>query len=118
MFRFGGELYFVGVASCARTAEEGRTRAFEAALTELRGYAQDRDTSRLLVATQMIYEEPNSPLARTDQRPSGACSAWINLTWLIYQGYTEKRPGDLLLPLSPLPIFLLLLNVRNHSFKT
>lgn len=71
MFRFGGELYFVGVASCARTAEEGRTRAFEAALTELRGYAQDRDTSRLLVATQMIYEEPNSPAC-----PHGSASVW------------------------------------------
>ena len=71
MFRFGGELYFVGVASCARTAEEGRTRAFEAALTELRGYAQDRDTSRLLVATQMIYEEPNSPAC-----PYGSTSVW------------------------------------------
>src|SRR5262249_33493371 len=61
MFRFGGELYFVGVASCARTAEEGRARAFEEALIELRGYAQDRDTSRLFPDTQMIYEEPNSP---------------------------------------------------------
>ena len=61
MFRFGEELYFVGVASCARTAEEGRARAFEEALKELRVYAQDRDTSRLLVATQMIYEEPNPP---------------------------------------------------------
>jgi hypothetical protein len=71
MFRFGGELYFVGVASCARTAEEGRTRAFEAALTELREYAQDRDTSRLLVATQMIYEEPNSPAC-----PHGSTSVW------------------------------------------
>ena len=57
------------------------------------------------------------PLARTDPRRSGACSAWINLYWLIYQGNTEKWPADLLLPLS-LPIFLLLLNVRNHSFKT
>src|SRR5262249_31828813 len=71
MFRFGGELYFVGVASCARTAEEGRTRAFEAALNELREYAQDRDTSRLLVATQMIYEEPNSPAC-----PHGSTSVW------------------------------------------
>lgn len=71
MFRFGGELYFVGVASCARTAEEGRTRAFEAALNELQGYAQDRDTSHLLVATQMIYEEPNSPAC-----PHGSTSVW------------------------------------------
>lgn len=71
MFRFGEELYFVGVASCARTAEEGRTRAFEGALNELREYVQDRDTSRLLVDTQMIYEEPNSPAC-----PHGSTSVW------------------------------------------
>lgn len=71
MFRFGEELYFVGVASCARTAEEGRARAFEEALKELRVYAQDRDTSRLLVATQMIYEEPNPPAC-----PLGSTSVW------------------------------------------
>ncbi len=71
MFRFGGELYFVGVASCASTAEEGRTSAFDAAINELRRYAQDRDTSRLLVDTQMIYEEPNSPGCR-----QGSTSVW------------------------------------------
>jgi hypothetical protein len=71
MFRVGGALYFVGVASCARTAEEGRRRAFEGALHELRAFAQDRDTSRLLVDTQMIYEEPNSPVC-----PHGSTSVW------------------------------------------
>lgn len=71
MFRFGEELFFVGVASCARTPEEGRTRAFENALTELQDYLQDRDMSRLLVATQMIYEEPNSPAC-----PDGTTSVW------------------------------------------
>ena len=71
MFRLGEELYFVGVASCARTAEEGRIRAFEQALNELREYAQDRDTSRLLVDTQMIFEEPNSPAC-----PHGSTSVW------------------------------------------
>jgi hypothetical protein len=106
MFRFGGELYFVGVASCARTAEEGRTRAFEAALTELRGYAQDRDTSRLLVATQMIYEEPNSPAC-----PHGSTSVWrllrvdqSNLAHLPRLHREEARgPSSSSLPPSDLP---------------
>lgn len=71
MFRFGEDLFFVGVASCARTAEEGRTRAFEEGLKELREYAQDRDTSRLLVDTAMIYEEPNSAAC-----PRGSTSVW------------------------------------------
>ena len=118
MFRFGGELYFVGVASCARTAEEGRTRAFEAALTELRGYAQDRDTSRLLVATQMIYEEPNSPAC-----PHGSTSVWrllrVDQSQLAHlpRQHREVARGPSSSS-SSLPIFLLLLNVRNHSFKT
>ena len=71
MFQFGEELYFVGVASCARTREEGRNRAFDNALDELRDYAQDRDTSRLFIDTQMIYEEPQSPSC-----PEGTTSVW------------------------------------------
>lgn len=71
MFRFGEDLFFVGVASCARTAEEGRMRAFEEGVKELREYAQDRDTSRLLVDTAMIYEEPNSAAC-----PRGSVSVW------------------------------------------
>jgi hypothetical protein len=92
---------------------EGRTRAFEAALNELRGYAQDRDTSHLLVATQMIYEEPNSPLP-TDQRRSGACPRSIYAGSLPRQHRDGRGPSSFF----SLPIFLLFLNVRNHSFKT
>lgn len=71
MFRFGDELYFVGVASCATSAEEGRQKAFEAGMQELRGYAQERETSRLLVDTAMIYEEPNAPHCQ-----QGTTSVW------------------------------------------
>ncbi len=71
MFRFGDELYFVGVASCAMSAEQGRQKAFEAGMKELGGYAQERETSRLLVDTAMIYEEFNAPTC-----PKGTTSVW------------------------------------------
>lgn len=71
MFRFGDEVYFVGVASCARTAEEARSRAFDAGMKELNAYAQGRDTSRLLIETAMVYEEPDAPGC-----PKGTTSAW------------------------------------------
>ncbi len=71
MFRFGDELYFVGMASCATSAEEGRQKAFEAGMKELRGYAQERETSRLLLDTAMIYEEPNAPNCQ-----KGTTSVW------------------------------------------
>ena len=51
MFRFGDEVYFVGVASCVRSAEEARVRAFEAGIKKLGAYAQGRDTSRLFIET-------------------------------------------------------------------
>lgn len=93
MFRFGEELYFVGVASCARTPEEGRTQAFVNALTELRSYLQDRDTSRLLVPTQMIYEEPNSPAC-----PKGSISVWrllrVDESKLAYLPRRERKQAD------------------------
>ncbi|MGQ0812447.1 MAG: c-type cytochrome [Nitrospiraceae bacterium] len=60
MFRVGDDLFFVGVKSCAPTSEEGRRQAFEGGMREVRSYAQGRDVSRLLVETQMIYEEPNA----------------------------------------------------------
>lgn len=71
MFRFGDELYFVGMASCATSPEEGRQKAFEAGMKELRGYAQERETSRLLLDTAMIYEEPNAPNCQ-----NGTTSVW------------------------------------------
>jgi hypothetical protein len=71
MFRFGDEVYFVGVASCVRTAEDARSRAFEAGMKELSAYAQGRDTSRLFIETAMIYEEPDAAGC-----PKGTTSAW------------------------------------------
>lgn len=57
----GDDLFVVGVASRARTVEEGRRQAFEQGKTELMNYAQvtNLEAQGLVVETQMTYEEPN-----------------------------------------------------------
>jgi hypothetical protein len=71
MFRFGEDLFFAGQASCAKTAEEGRQRAFRHALQELLNYAQAASASGIAIATQMIFQEPDSPGC-----PSGTVTVW------------------------------------------
>lgn len=96
MFRFGDEVYFVGVASCAPTAEAARSRAFDAGMKELSAYAQGRDTSRLLIETAMVYEEPNAPGCA-----KGTTSAWrllrvnqAKVTALPKRATIPERPSD------------------------
>jgi len=57
----GEELFLVGIATNARTPEEGRRVAFENGKLELMNYAQLRssDLKGLLIETQMTYEELN-----------------------------------------------------------
>ncbi len=54
-------MFVVGVASRARTVEEGRRQAFEQGKTELMNYAQvtNLEAQGLVVETQMTYEESN-----------------------------------------------------------
>jgi hypothetical protein len=61
MFRFGDEMFFAGRASCAPTAEEGRQRAYEAAIQEIRNFTRSNDIAGMMIETQMIYEAPESP---------------------------------------------------------
>lgn len=53
MFTWGEETYFVGVATCARSLEEGRERSYEAARRELAHYMWPTTP----VTTQRIFEE-------------------------------------------------------------
>ena len=57
MFRFGDELFFTGRASCARSAEEGRQKAYEAAVQEILNYTQVRRLTGIPIETQMLFEE-------------------------------------------------------------
>jgi hypothetical protein len=58
----GDELFVVGVASKARTVEQGRRQAFEQGKVELMNFAQitNLEAQGLVIETQMTYEEPNT----------------------------------------------------------
>jgi hypothetical protein len=71
MFQFGEDLFFVGQASCSTTPEEGRDASFQRGLRELLNYAQTSSPTGLTLATQMMYEEPNTPGC-----PTGTTSVW------------------------------------------
>src|SRR5579885_2210686 len=71
MFRFGDELFFTGVASCAGSAEEGRQRAYQAAMQEVLNYAGGGTLHGIPIETQMLFEDP-SPAGC----PSGTLTVW------------------------------------------
>jgi hypothetical protein len=60
-------VFGVGLSMGQRSLEAARKESFRAALWEISNYAQIKDTTLLLVETQMTYEE---------QRPDGAYSVW------------------------------------------
>jgi hypothetical protein len=57
----GDTLYAVGVASSAKSVEDGRQQAFERGRLELGNYAQitSLEAQGLVIETQMTFEEPN-----------------------------------------------------------
>jgi hypothetical protein len=57
MFRFGDELFFTGRASCSPRAEEGRQKAYEAAVQEVLNYTQAPRLTGVPIETQMLFEE-------------------------------------------------------------
>jgi hypothetical protein len=61
MFRFGDEMFFAGRASCAPSVEEGRQRAYEAAIQEIRNFTRSNDIAGIMIETQMVYEATESP---------------------------------------------------------
>jgi hypothetical protein len=60
MFRFGDELFFTGRASCSPRAEEGRQKAYEAAVQEVLNYTQAPRLTGVPIETQMLFEEPGA----------------------------------------------------------
>ena len=71
MFRFGEDLFFTGRATCVSSAEDGRQRAYNAALQEILNYTRTREVLGIPIETQMIYEEDDSDRCR-----SGQVSVW------------------------------------------
>jgi hypothetical protein len=71
MFRFGDDLFFVGEATCLKSAEDGRQRAFANGVQELLNYAQARATAGIEISTQMVFEEADGPGC-----PAGTINVW------------------------------------------
>jgi hypothetical protein len=71
MFRFGEDLFFTGRATCVSSAEDGRQRAYNAALQEILNYTRTKEVLGIPIETQMIYEEDDSDRCR-----SGQVSVW------------------------------------------
>jgi len=80
MFRFGQDLYFIGHASCAATSEEGRQRAYDAALREMLNYTRTKEIVGIPIETQMIHEEPN---------PEGCMSGRVSV-WRLLRAPSER----------------------------
>jgi len=71
MFRFGEDMFFTGRATCVASAEDGRQRAYNAALQEILNYTRTKEVIGIPIETQMIYEENDSDSCR-----SGQVSIW------------------------------------------
>lgn len=71
MFRFGDELFFTGRASCSVRAEEGRQKAYEAAIQEVLNYTQAPRLTGVPIETQMLFEEYAEPGC-----PPGTVTVW------------------------------------------
>ncbi|WP_447979519.1 hypothetical protein [Candidatus Nitrospira bockiana] len=71
MYRFGEDLFFIGQASCAASAEEGRQQAYANGVQELLNYARARSAAGVVIETQMIHEE----------RPAAGCAQDRTTVW-------------------------------------
>jgi hypothetical protein len=71
VFHFGNDAFFTGRASCAPSVEEGRQRAYAAALQEITNFARVGKVDGLVLDTQMVFEELPSA-----DCPAGSVTAW------------------------------------------
>ena len=59
LFHFGDDVFFTGRASCAPNVEEGRQRAYVAAVQEVKNFARVQEVGGFPLDTQMIFEDPH-----------------------------------------------------------
>ncbi|GMV48843.1 hypothetical protein FBQ96_09095 [Nitrospirales bacterium NOB] len=59
LFHFGDDVFFTGRASCAPSVEDGRQRAFVAAVQEIKNFTRAQEISGFPLTTQMIFEDPH-----------------------------------------------------------
>ena len=61
LFHFGDDVFFTGRASCAPNVEEGRQRAYRAAVQEVKNFAQVQEVGGFPLDTQMVFEDLHPP---------------------------------------------------------
>lgn len=57
LFHFGDDVFFTGRSSCAPSIEEGRQRAYLAAVQEVRNFTRAKEVEGFPLDTQMIFED-------------------------------------------------------------
>ncbi|MCE7979354.1 MAG: hypothetical protein DYH03_20160 [Nitrospira sp. NTP1] len=57
LFHFGEDVFFTGRASCAPNVEEGRQRAYLAAVQEVKNFTRAQEIGGFPLDTQMIFED-------------------------------------------------------------
>lgn len=57
LFHFGEDVFFTGRASCAPNMEEGRQRAYLAAVQEVKNFTRAQEIGGFPLDTQMIFED-------------------------------------------------------------
>lgn len=70
-FHFGDDIFFTGRASCAPTMEDGRQRAYVAAVQEVKNFTRAQEIAGFPLDTQMIFEDPHPP-----DCPTGLVTVW------------------------------------------
>ena len=71
LFHFGDDVFFTGRSSCAPSIEEGRQRAYLAAVQEVKNFTRAQEIGGFPLDTQMIFEESHP----TDCAP-GLVTVW------------------------------------------
>lgn len=74
LFHFGDDVFFTGRSSCAPSIEEGRQRAYLAAVQEVRNFTRAKDIEGFPLDTQMIFE---------DARPADCAPGFVTVWRLL-----------------------------------
>jgi hypothetical protein len=71
LFHFGEDVFFTGRASCAPNMEEGRQRAYLAAVQEVKNFTRTQEIGGFPLDTQMIFEDSHPA-----DCPQGLVTVW------------------------------------------
>lgn len=74
LFHFGDDVFFTGRSSCAPSIEEGRQRAYLAAVQEVRNFTRAKEIEGFPLDTQMIFE---------DARPADCAQGFVTVWRLL-----------------------------------